>query len=146
VTQTLVTGQRETTTVPVQALFLLNSAFVRKQSLALAERLLAESKVTDVERIRQAHALVLGRVPAPAEIERARAFLGNYQKAFRPLPRSGPVHQTEAAADPDPDADDMDRTEYVAAEPSVQPDHPRTAAWMAMVQALFASAEFRFVR
>ena len=36
VDQTLVTGQRDTTTVPGQALFLLNSAFVRKQSLALA--------------------------------------------------------------------------------------------------------------
>ena len=40
VDQTLVSGQREATTVPSQALFLLNSAFVRKQALALAERLL----------------------------------------------------------------------------------------------------------
>ena len=146
VTQSLVTGQRETTTVPVQALFLLNSAFVRSQSLALAEKLLAESEVTDTQRIRQAHALVLGRAPAPAEIERARRFLGNYEKAFQPPPRSEAGHQTETSADPDPDADDMDRTEYAPAEPSIQPNGPRTAAWMAMVQALFASAEFRFVR
>ena len=33
VDQTLVTGNRETTTVPGQALFLLNSTFVRKQAL-----------------------------------------------------------------------------------------------------------------
>ena len=144
VAQTLVTGQRETTTVPTQALFLLNSAFARKQSLALAERLLAKSQATDLERIRQAHVLVLGRAPAPPEIERARGFLRHYQTSFQPQPRPEPVHQTEASADPD--ADDMDRTEYVPAEPSVQPEDSRTAAWMAMVQALFASAEFRFVR
>ena len=144
VAQTLVTGQRETTTVPTQALFLLNSAFARKQSLALAETLLAKTQATDLERIRQAHVLVLGRSPAPPEIERARSFLRHYQTSFQPQPRPEPVHQTEASADPD--ADDMDRTEYVPAEPSVQPEDSRTAAWMAMVQALFASAEFRFVR
>src|SRR5262249_42584763 len=38
VDQTLVTGQRDATTVPGQALFLLNSTFVRKQALALAEK------------------------------------------------------------------------------------------------------------
>jgi len=41
VTQSLVTGQREVTTVPTQALYLLNSTFVRQQSLALAERALS---------------------------------------------------------------------------------------------------------
>ena len=40
VDQTLVTGRAQVTTVPGQALYLLNSSFVRRQSLALAERLL----------------------------------------------------------------------------------------------------------
>ena len=43
VDQTLVTARRDVTTVPGQALFLLNSSFVRKQSLAFAERLLADN-------------------------------------------------------------------------------------------------------
>jgi cytochrome c553 len=145
VTQTLVTGRRETTTVPTQALFLLNSAFVRGQSLALAERLLAESGVTDAARIREAHVLVLGRMPASAEIERARGFLAKYETSFQPQPVSEPASSAAAPA-ADPDADDMDRTEYVAREPAVQPRDSRTAAWMALAQALFASAEFRFVR
>ena len=38
VDQTLVSGRRDATTVPAQALFLLNSAFVHKQALALATR------------------------------------------------------------------------------------------------------------
>ena len=42
VEQTLVTGRRETTTVPGQALYLLNASSVRRQSLALAERLSAQ--------------------------------------------------------------------------------------------------------
>ncbi|MGC4013891.1 MAG: DUF1553 domain-containing protein [Luteolibacter sp.] len=37
VSQTLVTGQREATTVPRQALFFLNSPFVREQALAFAK-------------------------------------------------------------------------------------------------------------
>ena len=36
----MVTGSRDTTTVATQALYLLNDPFVRRQSLALAERLL----------------------------------------------------------------------------------------------------------
>src|SRR5207244_9583393 len=62
VTQTLVTGQRDATTVPTQALFLLNSAFVRRQSLSLAERLLSERQKSAARQIRQAYPLTLGRL------------------------------------------------------------------------------------
>ncbi|RYD62305.1 MAG: DUF1553 domain-containing protein, partial [Verrucomicrobiaceae bacterium] len=55
VQQTLVTGQRDATTVPTQALYLLNSAFVRQQSLALAERLLTNAERPEAELVQEAY-------------------------------------------------------------------------------------------
>jgi hypothetical protein len=42
--------------------------------------------------------------------------------------------------------DDVDRTPDVVKEDAVQPKSAKAAAWMNFVQALYASAEFRFVR
>jgi len=53
VAQTLVTGRREETTVPSQALFMLNSPFVGNQALVLADELLAEKHLSQMQRIRQ---------------------------------------------------------------------------------------------
>ncbi len=58
--QGMVTGSRDTTTVATQALYLLNDPFVRRQALALAERLLARDGVDDAERISWAYRLTLG--------------------------------------------------------------------------------------
>src|SRR5262249_41729652 len=66
VEQTLVTGSRDATTVPGQALYLLNSPFVRRQALTLGERLLAGSDA-DADRIRTAYRVALGRLPSEKE-------------------------------------------------------------------------------
>ncbi len=58
----LVTGDRETTNVPVQALYLMNSSFVQARAAALADRLLREAD-DDEQRIRRGYLLCLGRVP-----------------------------------------------------------------------------------
>jgi hypothetical protein len=122
VEQTLVTGRRDVTTVPGQALYLLNSLFVRRQALALAERLLAEKEATDPARIRKAYRLTLGRVPSAREIERAKDFLDTYEGQYgREAPRGA------AGAD------------------AVRPKGTRAAAWLALVQALFGCVEFRYV-
>ena len=39
-----------------------------------------------------------------------------------------------------------ERAPEVVVEETVQPGNPKEAAWMGLVQALYASAEFRFVR
>ncbi len=85
VEQTLVTGSRDTTTGPGQALFLLNSSFVRRQSLALAERLLAEKDSNDADRIRKAYRLCVGRSPGDKEVERAAH--GSLSNTNRPSAR-----------------------------------------------------------
>ncbi|MES2569574.1 MAG: PSD1 and planctomycete cytochrome C domain-containing protein [Verrucomicrobiota bacterium] len=153
--QTLVTGQRETTTVPTQALYLLNSAFVRKQSLALAAELLSDEERPEAERLREAYRRVLGRDAEEREVTRAAGFLAEYAATHGEVSGEAIVAQvsaeksventetSEVAAD---NPDDIDRTPQTAKEDAVQPRSAREAAWMSFVQALYASAEFRFVR
>ena len=76
--QGLVTGARDTTTVPTQALYLLNDSFVRKQALALAELLVAKAELTDDARINEAYLRIVSRYPRPEEIERARSYLAEF--------------------------------------------------------------------
>jgi hypothetical protein len=148
VTQTLVTGQRDATTVPTQALFLMNSTFVRQQSLALASELLAQTG-SEADRIRQAYRRILNRLPTPQELDRAASFVHEYAAAYRP-PAPSPVAPPVAAkpvvnpATP-ADPDNIDRTDIRPAEPEIRPANAQAAAWMSFAQALYASAEFRFV-
>ncbi|MBS0203464.1 MAG: PSD1 domain-containing protein [Planctomycetes bacterium] len=79
--QGLVTGSRETTTVPTQALYLLNDAFVRRNSLVLAESLLAATDMEDRGRIEAAYLSVVGRSPSQSEVERVQFYLQDYQAA-----------------------------------------------------------------
>ena len=69
----LVTGDRETTNVPVQALYLMNSPFVQAQAEALADRLMREAD-DDESRIRRAFLLCFGRAPAADEAKMAASF------------------------------------------------------------------------
>ncbi len=75
-----VTAQRNETTVASQSLFLLNSPFVRDQSRAFAERLLADKSLSDPQRIEQAHRLALGRAASADEQSQASEFLTAYLK------------------------------------------------------------------
>ncbi|MDB6172649.1 MAG: Planctomycete cytochrome [Chthoniobacteraceae bacterium] len=151
VQQTLVTGQRDASTVPTQALYLLNSTFVRQQALALAERELAEADRDEPDWIRHAYLLTLGREPSVQEAARAEKYLLEYESAYRELqPDTSPRPADESAeptAEEEPvNPDDIDRTVALVKEDVVQPKTPKAAAWATFIQALYASAEFRFVR
>ncbi|HMF78376.1 MAG TPA: DUF1553 domain-containing protein, partial [Bryobacteraceae bacterium] len=154
VTQTLVTGQRDATTVPTQALFLMNSSFVRRQSLSLAESLLADNTLSNASRIRQAYRLTLGRTPRQSELRNSEKFIATFEAAWRSQPPTldsaaqQPVLAKPAETAPfiPDDPDNIDRTDQVPVEDAVHPNSPKAAAWMNLVQALYASAEFRFVR
>jgi hypothetical protein len=69
----LVTGDRETTNVPVQALYLMNSPFVQARAKALADRLRHEQG--DEARIRRAFLLCFSRLPDADEMKTALAYL-----------------------------------------------------------------------
>jgi mono/diheme cytochrome c family protein len=151
---TLVSGNRETTTVPAQSLYLLNSPFVRKQSLALAERLLSEKAAADSARIQNAYRLLLGRKAAEKELERALAFLADYESSHRSLAVTGPKASTapkkivapKKSAEPPFDPDQIDQSGEPIVEEAVKPNDSRTAAWLAFAQALIGSGEFRYLR
>jgi hypothetical protein len=149
VTQTLVTGHRDATTVPVQALFLLNSNFIREQSLFLADKLLAEKGQTQERLLSEAYQRVLCRPPSKKEEARDLKFLEKYEATFKNLPPAqssvAQVAKKEASHMALSGDDGIDHMEEPIVEP-VRPKDAREAAWMGFVQSLYASAEFQFVR
>ena len=154
VSQSLVTGKRDTTTVPTQALFLMNGLFVREQSLAFAERVSRENERFDSEWIRHLYLRILSRDCTEQELIRASDFLTDYASLFR-RSRDGVVSAPSVAALPAGEAgnsetppaanpDDMERPVLVPPPNTIQPKDAKSAAWMNLIQALYASAEFRF--
>lgn len=70
------TANRQTTTVPTQALYFINDPFFHAQSKSLAEDLL--KKGDDGERIVAAYQRLFQRRPSDSEVDRCRRFLGSY--------------------------------------------------------------------
>jgi hypothetical protein len=69
-------SQRHATTVPLQALFLLNSPFMEASAQALADRSAGSSTaLPSAERVRNLYRLALARNPTPAELQRGVRFL-----------------------------------------------------------------------
>lgn len=70
----LVTGARDTTNVPLQALYLMNSSFVVEQAEGLADRV-GETKADLDEQIRHAFLHCFSREPEAEELAIAKAYL-----------------------------------------------------------------------
>jgi hypothetical protein len=155
--QGMVTGSRDSTTVATQALYMLNDPFVRRQSLALAERLLKPEKKDDADRIRLAYQLALGRAATDKDIERAKKYVAEYEAAEREAAKAVPEKKSQPPAEkapptekPKPEVpvnpDDIPRVDEPVKEEAVKVADPKTAAWASFCQALLGSAEFRYVR
>ena len=67
-------GNRDATTVPTQALFLMNSNWVRQLATEWAAQVTAEENSSE-KRIEKIYLAGLGRPPSPAEMELAHQFL-----------------------------------------------------------------------
>jgi hypothetical protein len=74
-------GDRPTTTVAPQALFLMNSPLVRGECRAMAERLLAQP-AQDADRLRRAYLRAYARPPSEAEVARDLGFLEAYEQSL----------------------------------------------------------------
>ena len=72
------TAHRELTTVPTQALFLMNNEFVHEQAAAFRLRLFELTENED-QRIQHAFEISLSRIPSEAELAEARDFLKDYR-------------------------------------------------------------------
>lgn len=70
-----VTGHRENTNVPTQALYLMNSSFVQDRARMLAARVHREAGSDEQALVRKVFRLCLGRLPTPDEEDRSLAFL-----------------------------------------------------------------------
>ncbi len=85
----LVTGEREATNVPLQALYLMNSPWVQERAAALAERVRRQAAAPP-EQIRQAFLLCFNRAPDSAEMKLAE----DYFKAAAATPGDGASDQS----------------------------------------------------
>jgi hypothetical protein len=81
--QGMVNGARDNTTVAPQALYLLNDPFVRKQSIALARRVLDRKDLDDSARINELYRLALGRTATTEELSDASEFLKAFEAEAR---------------------------------------------------------------
>jgi hypothetical protein len=78
----LIIGKRDVTTVPTQALYLLNNTFVMKQSEQLAQRVLEPKELEPAVRIDRAYRLALGRLPSHREQSDIAKYLHDYHKSL----------------------------------------------------------------
>jgi hypothetical protein len=72
------TPRRASTTTPMQALALMNNAFVMWQAKFLGERLQREAGADVTQQVQLAYQLALGRSPAPDEAARAAALVRDH--------------------------------------------------------------------
>lgn len=70
---------RFTTTVPTQALSMMNGEFINQRALALAERLRTKSN-KPVDQVKLCIELVTNRPASPAEVERGLAFMAELKR------------------------------------------------------------------
>ena len=158
VEQGMVTGSREVTTVPTQALFMLNDPFVRESSVRIAKEIVNQSKSTETV-VSRVYRQVLQRSPTIDETRLAQNFLGDYVKTLAESRSEATSQQTAQASGSGPavavssttianDAAPEDSrpaevvTETVAKETASNETEEAIAA---LVQSLIASAEFRYV-
>ncbi len=75
---TTIKGDRDSTTIASQALFMMNSDLMEEQSARLARRIVAGQPGDPEVRLQELYRLALGRRPAEAEVARALAFVDRY--------------------------------------------------------------------
>jgi Protein of unknown function (DUF1549)/Protein of unknown function (DUF1553)/Planctomycete cytochrome C len=75
----LILGERATTTVPAQSLYLMNNPFVIRQAEGMAEKLLAIDG-DDAVRLTRAYQLCYARSPSESELKGGKKFVADYGK------------------------------------------------------------------
>ena len=84
------TARRDSSNVPSQALFLMNSPFIKQQATALAQRVIVEDR-NDESRIDQLYRLIYSRPVQDVERNEVMTFLKQYREA------GGTPHVSETA-------------------------------------------------
>jgi hypothetical protein len=131
----------------------LNGAFVLQQALAIGKEVVANNHRSYKEWITLLYQRALGRAATAKEIERVSSFITQYAAAYHPsaapvktVALVKKVNPGEGEAGVAANPDDIERGGETDKQERIEADNPKVAAWSAFAQALFASAEFRFVR
>jgi hypothetical protein len=95
--------RRQESVVPQQALALVNSAFVRDRARRIARRLDGGASLPPREFVTAAFEHVLGRAPAPAELEEGERFLTHQGRLRSDSSRLTPFPLPPPPAPPDPE-------------------------------------------
>ena len=89
----LVSGNRNASTVPTQALFMMNNDFVLKEATVAADKILEIKGLEDEQRLDLVYLTCLGREPSEAEKTLALAYLkGNSKGTGTQEAWSGIIH------------------------------------------------------
>ena len=122
-------GDRDSTVVAPQALFMMNSSVMLNHSKKMAEGLLSRPDLDDQARIRDAYERALGRQPSSKEIDQGLSFISRMQQEWSNTALGG------AAAVP------PQRTPTVreGMEPA------KLNAWQSYCKSLLASNEFIYL-
>ena len=111
----IIGGVRDVTTVPTQALFMMNNKFVIDTAESFARRLLDEESMEDDMRVRLAYRLSVSREPTDDEVEAVLGYIHEMHSILK--------SQTTKK----------------------QQDESQLRAWSSFCQTLFASSEFRYI-
>ena len=119
-------GQRAQTTVPSQALFLMNSSLIIEFATATADRLLAEQQLDDAGRLALLYQLALARKPTKQD----EATMLNFVKSDSDTAIRGEPDKAPANSD----------------SKTLSPDDTHRQAWVSACQTVLSSSEFRSLK
>jgi hypothetical protein len=91
----LSTAMRDSSTLPLQGLFLFNNQLVHQQAAGLASRL-ADAESDPVSRLERAYLMVFARPASPDEKRRGLAFLEQYEQVLELEGVAADARQQEA--------------------------------------------------
>ncbi len=75
-------GERPTTTIAPQALYLMNNPHVREYAHGFAKRIAADAKTPIAEAVRRAYLMALGRQPTAVELSDAEEFIRDQTASY----------------------------------------------------------------
>src|SRR5262245_10480458 len=134
-------GKRYETTVPQQALFLMNSPLVIEQVRKVVNRTQFKNQKTDEDRIRYLYELFFQRLPLQEEIRNGIDFIAEFQardKSVSPAADAESVHGAGPVNKRRPPADRS------SSAPSRTPRKP-LSGWQEYAHALLLTNEASFV-
>ena len=130
-------GQRIETTVPQQALFLMNSPFVIHQVRAMVDRSEVRTADSNEDKVRALYELALQRAPSSGELKLAMAYVDKQPDVTAPKRVETPAARPAGKTKGNPQAN-----RYGTGGAQLPPDNSPLNRWERLAQVLLESNEF----